>query len=146
MGFIGRKPRCKIDIYNLLFDIGYTYLFNFIEANLELYGFDTYYGFFHKLFYQRKSLVCDLMEPFRCIIDLRIRKSFSLKQINPQEFECRNGQYFVKREFYKKYSQLFLKEILLYKEDIFLYIQSYYRSFMKGRYVDTYPQFQIGDV
>ena len=74
MGFIGRKPRCKIDIYNLLFDIGYTYLFNFIEANLELYGFDTYYGVFHKLFYQRKSLVCDIIEPFRCIIDQRIRK------------------------------------------------------------------------
>ena len=50
-------------------DIGYTYLFNFIDALLRLYGFDTYLGFYHKEFYQRKSLVCDVVEPFRCIID-----------------------------------------------------------------------------
>ena len=143
MGFIGRKPRCKIDIYNVLLDIGYTYLFNFIEANLELYGFDTYYGVFHKLFYQRKSLVCDIMEPFRCIIDKRLRKSFNLKQINPEEFDFKNGQYFVKRDFNKKYTQIFLKEILLYKEEIFLFIQSYYRSFIREKQITS--EFYIGD-
>jgi len=145
IGFAGRKPRCKIDIYNLLFDIGYSYLFNFIEANLELYGFDTYYGVFHKLFYQRKSLVCDIIEPFRCIIDSRIRKSYNLKQINPDDFGLKNRQYFVKRAFNKKYSELFLKEILKYKEEIFLYIQSYYRCFIKEKNLDCYKEFHIGD-
>ena len=145
LDFGGRKPRCKDDIFNLLLDIGYYYLFNFIEANLELYGFDTYCGFYHKLFFQRKSLVCDLMEPFRCIIDRRIRKSFNLKQINKDDFYFKNGQFYVKREFNKKYSQLFLKEILLHKEKIFLYIQSYYRSFIKGRAMDSFPIFNIED-
>ncbi len=145
MGFIGRKPRCKIDIYNLLFDIGYTYLFNFIEANLELYGFDTYYGVFHKLFYQRKSLVCDIIEPFRCVIDQKIRKSYNLKQINPEDFGFKNGQYFVKINCNKKYSKLFLEEILFYKEEIFLYIQSYYRVFIKDKKIEDYPEFKIGD-
>ena len=144
IGFTGRKPRCKIDIYNLLLDIGYTYLFNFIEANLELYGFDTYYGFFHKLFYQRKSLVCDIIEPFRCIIDLRLRKSYNLKQISFDDFGFSNGQYFVKREFNRKYSQLFLKEILLHKEEIFLYVQSYYRAFIREKPLEDYPNFFIG--
>lgn len=143
LDFSGRKPRCKGDIFNLLLDIGYYYLFNFVEANLELYGFDTYCGFYHKLFFQRKSLVCDLMEPFRCIIDRRIRKSFNLKQINKDDFYFKNGQFYVKREFNKKYSQLFLKEILLYKEKIFLFIQSYYRSFIKGRDMDSFPIFNI---
>ncbi|MBN1896513.1 MAG: type V CRISPR-associated endonuclease Cas1 [Candidatus Aenigmarchaeota archaeon] len=143
LDFNGRKPRCKDDIFNLLLDIGYYYLFNFIEANLELYGFDTYCGFYHKLFFQRKSLVCDLVEPFRCIIDRRIRKSFNLKQINKDDFYFKNGQFYVKREFNKKYSKLFLKEILLYKEKIFLYIQSYYRSFIKGKEIDSFPVFNI---
>ncbi len=141
LNFEGRKPRCKSDIFTLLLDIGYHYLFNFLEANLELYGFDTYCGFYHKLFFQRKSLVCDLMEPFRCIIDRRIRKSFNLKQINRDDFYFKNGQFQVKREFNKKYSQLFLKEILMYKEETFLYIQSYYRSFMKG--MNNFPIFNI---
>lgn len=143
LDFNGRKPRCKDDIFNLLLDIGYYYLFNFIEANLELYGFDIYCGFYHKLFFQRKSLVCDLVEPFRCIIDRRIRKSFNLKQINKDDFYFKNGQFYVKRDFNKKYSQLFLKEILQQKEKIFLYIQAYYRSFIKGKGIDSFPVFNI---
>jgi len=141
--FKGRRPRCKDDIFNLLLDIGYYYLFNFVEANLELYGFDTYYGFYHKCFFQRKSLVCDLVEPFRCIIDKRIRKSFNLKQINNDDFYFKNGQFYIKKEFNKKYSELMLKEILQYKEKIFLYIQAYYRSFIKEKEINEYPYFTI---
>lgn len=141
--FNGRRPRCKNDIFNLLLDIGYYYLFNFIEANLELYGFDTYYGFYHKLFFQRKSLICDLIEPFRCIIDRRIRKSFDLKQINNNDFYFKNGQFHIKTEFNKKYSKLFLKEILLNKESIFLYFQGYYRAFIKNKEIDKFPNFEI---
>jgi len=143
LNFNGRRPRCKDDIFNLLLDIGYHYLFNFVEANLELYGFDTYYGFYHKLFFQRKSLICDLMEPFRCIIDRRIRKSLNLKQINKDDFYFKNGQFYIKREFNKKYSELMLREILQHKEKIFLYIQSYYRSFIKEKEIDEYPNFTI---
>jgi CRISPR-associated protein Cas1 len=143
INFNGRKPRCKTDITNLLLDIGYYYLFNFIDANLQLYGFDTYCGFYHRLFFQRKSLVCDIIEPFRCIIEKRIRKSYNLHQIDEKEFGFKNGQFFIKRDFSKKYSRIFLKEILLYKEEIFLYIQKYYRCFMKDRPISEYPNFRI---
>lgn len=142
-GFKNRKPRCKSDIFNLLLDIGYHYIFNFIDANLELYGFDTYCGFYHKFFFQRKSLVCDLVEPFRCIVDRRLRKSFNLKQINTEDFYVSNGQYFIKKEFNKKYSKIFLSEILKYKEEIFCFIQSYYRNFMKDTGIDKYNMFYL---
>lgn len=141
LGFTGRRPRCRDDILNLLMDIGYHYLFNFIEANLELYGFDTYCGVYHKFFFQRKSLVCDLMEPFRCIIERRIRKSFNLKQIDENDFGFKGGQHYIKREYNKKYAEIFLKEILKHKEEIFLYVQSYYRSFIKEREIAEYPNF-----
>ena len=40
----GRQPRVKRDKINLLMDIGYTVLFNYIEAILNIYGFDIYKG------------------------------------------------------------------------------------------------------
>lgn len=63
-----RKPRIKFDYINSLLDIGYTILFNFIECLLHVYDFDVYHGVLHTDFYMRKSLVCDLMEPFRPIV------------------------------------------------------------------------------
>lgn len=145
LNFKGRKPRAKQDILNLLFDIGYTYLFNFIEGNLDFYGFDTFRGFYHKSFYQRKSLVCDLVEPFRCIIDKKIKNGFNLKQIDETDFGFGNGQFFLKREFNKKYSRFFLEGILQYKEEIFLFIQQYYRCFIKDKDINEYPEFKILD-
>jgi len=145
MGFEGRKPRIKSDIYNVLLDMGYTYLFQFIEANLHLYGFDIYYGIYHKLFFQRKSLVCDIIEPFRCIIDKRLRTSYNLKQIQESDFTCSQNRFELKRNSAKKYTELFLREILEHKEDIFLYIQSYYRSFVKNKEIAQYPVFHIID-
>lgn len=81
-----RRPRTKIDPVNATLDIGYTYLFNFVESMLHLYGFDVYQGVYHRCFYQRKSLVCDLVEPFRCIVDKQIKKAWSLKQMQLKDF------------------------------------------------------------
>ena len=80
-GWQGRKPRAKIDPINVLLDIGYTFLFYLVENMLNLYGFDIYKGVYHQFFYQRKSLVCDLAEPFRCIVDKQIRNAYNLGQI-----------------------------------------------------------------
>lgn len=74
----GRKARIKCDYINASLDIGYTILFNLIDALLNVYGFDEYYGVFHRCFYMRKSLVCDLQEPFRPIIDYATRKAVNL--------------------------------------------------------------------
>ena len=93
LGWYKRMPQTKVDIINTLMDLGYTILFNFINSLLGLYGFDTYKGFYHKLFFQRKSLVCDLIEPFRAIIDKQILKSYNLKQINKKDFKFINGRY-----------------------------------------------------
>lgn len=96
-----REPRCKRDIPNLLLDIGYTWLFQFIESLLSLYGFDLYCGVYHTFFYQRKSLVCDIIEPFRCIIDERIRKAHNLGQLNQNDFGFKNCQYFLEYKYQK---------------------------------------------
>lgn len=140
-----REPRCRRDIYNLLLDIGYTHLFNFIEGLLSLYGFDVYCGVYHTFFYQRKSLVCDLIEPFRCIIDRRLRKAYRLKQISEEDFQFHHFQYQLSWDKQGKYIQLFWKDILEEKENIFLFIQSYYRWLMKDKELLEFPQYELNE-
>ena len=143
MDWKGRKPRAKIDITNLLLDMGYTYLFNIMEGMLNLYGFDVYKGVYHQCFYQRKSLVCDLVEPFRCIIDRKIKNAYNLGQIKKEDFKEYKGQYFLDFAKSKKYTTWLVQEIMKYKEEIFLYTQSYYRAFMRQKDISEYPVFLI---
>lgn len=135
----GRQPRVKRDEINLLLDIGYTLLFNYIEAIANIYGFDTYKGVLHKEFFKRKSLICDFIEPFRPVIDYKVRNMYSLGQVNINDFDNDNGRFSLKWEQNSKYMALFIEEIVKYNELIFNYIQSYYRWFMKGANPDKYP-------
>jgi CRISPR-associated protein Cas1 len=141
MDWKGRQPRAKRDILNVLMDIGYTYLFNIVEAMLNLYGFDLYKGVLHQNFYQRKSLVCDMVEPFRIIIDRQLKNASNLNQINEADFNFEYGRYNLKYDKSKTYTQWMVKSVLDYKEDIFKYVQQYYRWFMKNKPIDEFPQF-----
>jgi len=141
--WIARRPRVKMDITNCLLDIGYTLLFNFMEGLIGSYGFDVYKGVYHKEFYQRKSLVCDLIEPFRPLMDYRIRKAYKLNQVNKDDFTVSQGQY---RVFGKKalpYLSFFIEELIFNKSAIFKYVQSYYRSFIRGMEMNKYPYFVV---
>lgn len=139
----GRKPRIKSDYVNVVLDIGYTMLFNIVDAMLQVYGFDTYYGVFHKCFYMRKSLVCDIMEPIRPIIDYEVRKAINLGQCKIDDFEKYNEHWCLKYKNNSQYIQFLMQAIMEYKDEIFMYIQSYYRYFMKMKSVSEFPQFNI---
>jgi CRISPR-associated protein Cas1 len=139
----GRMPRTKMDMANTVLDIGYTYLFNLMDCMLNLYGFDIYQGVYHRNFYMRKSLVCDLVEPFRCIVDKLIRNAFSLKQINESHFNVVDGRYLLRIEHNKSYAKWLMNGILAYKLEIFNYVQSYYRAFIRGKSSTEFPQFLI---
>lgn len=126
-----RAPRTKEDINNLLLDIGYTYIFNFIDSLLLLFGFDTYKGVYHKVFFQRKSLSCDIVEVFRPIIDYQLIKAYNLKQINNKDFIFKNGMYSFKNfDIHRKYSKIFQEAIMKQKTNIYKYIYKYYRYIM----------------
>lgn len=122
----GRTPRVKMDITNFLLDVGYTLLFSLIESTAVLFGFDLYIGNLHQEFYQRKSLICDLIEPFRPIVDYTIRKMHNLGAIKMEDFEMYNGMYRLKHNASKNYQFLILNEIIQYREEIYLYIRKYY--------------------
>ncbi len=139
----GRKPRIKNDYINVTLDIGYIMLFNIVDAILQIYGFDTYYGVFHKCFYMRKSLVCDLMEPMRPIVDYSVRKAINLEQCKKEDFEVYDNRWVLKYKMNSKYIQFLMKDILEYKDEIFVYIQKYYRFFMKMKSVEELPRFKV---
>lgn len=142
-GWQGRRPRIKTDYLNATMDIGYTFLFNFIECFVRMFGFDLYVGVYHRLWFKRKSLVCDLMEPFRCIIDKTIRTAVNRKQISEKDYEVHKGEFRLKREMNKDYCKLFIDALVPYKQEIFKYVQSYYRCFMGGKDISQYPKFEI---
>jgi len=142
IGWHRREPRTKVDIQNLLLDIGYTILFNFTDSLLRLYGFDTYKGVYHKLFFARKSLSSDIMEPMRCIINKALIKAYNLKQINEKDFVLKNGRFMLSWNNSFKYMRIFSEAIMDRKEDIYIYTQSYYRHIMNTKEND-YKEFLI---
>lgn len=138
-----RRPRAKHDITNCLLDIGYTILFNVINALLEMYGFDVYVGILHTQFFERKSLVCDLEEPFRPIIDAALLKAMNLGQIDEKDFWKTQEQYILTWKNSAPYIELFINAIMEYKNEIFIYLQSYYRAFMREKDAKDFPVFYM---
>ncbi|MDL2311039.1 type V CRISPR-associated endonuclease Cas1 [Peptostreptococcaceae bacterium OttesenSCG-928-C18] len=142
-GWKGRQPRVKADIINVILDIGYTVLFNYIDAIASMYGFDTYKGNLHQEFYNRKSLICDLVEPFRVIIDLKIRKMYNLRQISEDDFICQKGKYIVNFKSSTNYGAEFAKEINNHSICIFRYIRNYYKWFMTSEDIENMPMVEV---
>lgn len=141
MGWNKRVPHSHLDPINTMLDIGYTILFNYIEVFVRMFGFDLYRGVYHKQWFRRKSLICDLMEPFRCIVDSQMRKSLHLGQFKESDFRVYKGEYELKPEEAWKYYQTFFEAMIARKNDVFVYIQQYYRSFMKGLDLHNYTPF-----
>ena len=138
-----RKPRLKIDPVNVTLDIGYTILFNFIESNLRLFGFDLYVGVYHRDWFRRKSLVCDVMEPFRCIIDRETLLSFREKRFRNTDFEFMDGHYELKRDKAPVYYRSYAEAVVSFKMQIYRFVRDYYRCFSKEADAEAYPFFLI---
>lgn len=139
----GRHPRMKSDVLNVTLDIGYSILFNFMESFIRMFGFDLYVGVYHRLWFKRKSLVCDLMEPFRCIIDHATLLAFNRKQFSEKDFKLIKQEYHLKYENCADYYKVFYDELIAKKMDIFKFVQQYYRCFMGCKSVKEYPIFEF---
>lgn len=77
------------------------------------------------------------------LIELLIEKfkKVKIQGINEKDFSFKNWQYALKWENSKKYTQIFFKEILHYKIEIFTFVKEYYKYFMKWK--STFPNFEI---
>lgn len=138
-----RLPRTKCDYINTILDIGYSILFNYVECFLRMFGFDLYRGIFHRQWFKRKSLVCDIMEPFRCIIDNATRTALNRNQFTEKDFNFSKGEFLLKHERSSYYTKVFFDELIYYKNNIFMYVRNYYRCFMRESVPENYPKFEI---
>lgn len=143
MEWVCRRPRAKSDVINATLDIGYTMLFNYIECFVRMFGFDVYVGVYHRLWFKRKSLICDMVEPFRCIIDRAVRTAYNRKQFSSKDFVLHKGEYRLKIEKNADYTKVFFDALIPYKMEIFKFVWSYYRCFMQGKDLSKYPKFEI---
>lgn len=143
LGWICRRPRAKSDVINTTLDIGYTMLFNYIECFVRMFGFDTYVGVYHRLWFKRKSLICDMVEPFRCIIDRTVRAAYNRKQFTFKDFTENKGEYKLKIDKNSYYTKVFFDALIPYKIEIFKFVRSYYRCFMQNKDIIAYPKFEI---
>ncbi len=137
----GRCPRIKRDVINVALDIGYTILFNFIECFARMFGFDLYVGVYHRMWFKRKSLICDLMEPFRCLIDHCVLLAFNRKQFSAKDFTLVKQEYRLKYDKTADYYRIYYDALIVRKVDIFKYVHAYYRCFMKHDVTDAFPEF-----
>lgn len=139
----GRHPRMRDNVMNVTLDIGYTVLFNFMEVFIRMFGFDLYVGVYHRLWFKRKSLVCDLIEPFRCIIDHAVLLAFNRKQFSAKDFTLVKQEYRLKHEKCADYYRVFYDALIAHKADFFKYVQQYYRCFMGCKSAKEYPVFNF---
>lgn len=136
-----RRPRMKCDIINTALDIGYSMLFNLLESFIRIFGFDVYIGVYHQAWFKRKSLVCDLIEPFRCIVDHTVLLGFKRKQFKKEDFILDKAEWRLKREKSYEYYTVFINSFITYKKEMFKYVQAYYRFFMNRHSVPYQPEF-----
>lgn len=92
----GRKPRIKNDYINTTLDIGYTMLFNIVDAILQVYGFDTYTEFFTNAFICVNHLCVTLWSQCDPIIDYQVRKAINLEQCKVEDFDVYNNRWVLK--------------------------------------------------
>ncbi len=84
--FSGRNKRPPKDEINALLSLGYTFLMNQVMCSAYLCGLDVFYGSLHDLDYGRQSLVLDLMEEFRPLVDNMVLSIVNKKEIRLEHF------------------------------------------------------------
>jgi len=107
--FKGRSKRPAEDPFNAVLNYCYGVLYSKVEKACILAGLDPFVGFMHTDNYNKKSLVFDLIEPFRIFAEQVSVYLFTGKKVKKDFFDIRSksttlnqkGKPFVIDELYK---------------------------------------------
>ena len=98
------------DVINTLLNYGYSVLSGQISAYINGVGLDAYYGFMHKNHTSFQSLVYDLMEPFRWLVDYSVWELSDAKSSNriskKQYAHTRDGTVVLEYDLIRKFLEL----------------------------------------
>jgi CRISP-associated protein Cas1 len=90
--FTTRSRRPPKDPVNALLSFGYAVLGSLAESDVYRCGLDPMLGFLHQPAYGRPSLMLDLLEEFRPLIDTLVLRVVNRRQLSVQDFDQRTGQ------------------------------------------------------
>ncbi|MDZ7385489.1 MAG: CRISPR-associated endonuclease Cas1, partial [candidate division KSB1 bacterium] len=85
--FQGRSRQPAKDEFNAMLNYAYGILYSMVERACLLAGLDPFVGFLHADNYNKKSLVFDLIEPFRIIAEETTFYLFSKRQVRREHFD-----------------------------------------------------------
>jgi len=88
--FEGRSRQPAKDEFNCLLNYGYGVLYSMIEKACIIAGLDLYAGFLHTDNYNKRSLVYDLIEMFRILVDKTVIFLFSQRKVKIEYFDKLN--------------------------------------------------------
>lgn len=98
------------DVINALLNYGYSVLAGQISAYINGVGLDAYYGFMHKNHTSFQSLVYDMMEPFRWLVDCAVWKLSEAKsthRISKKQYShTREGNIILEYDLIRKFLEL----------------------------------------
>ncbi len=86
--FTGRSRRPAKDPFNAVLNYCYGILYNQVEKACILSGLDPYVGFLHTDNYNKKSMVFDLIEPFRIFAEQTVVYLFTGKKMKNEYFDA----------------------------------------------------------
>ncbi len=89
--FDGRSRRPARDPFNAVLNYCYGILYGLVEKACILSGLDPYIGFLHADNYNKKSLVFDLIEPFRIYGEQTAAYLFTGKKMKEEYYDSKEG-------------------------------------------------------
>lgn len=93
----GRSKRPAKDRFNALLNYNYGILYGKIETAIHTLGLDPHLGFFHINKYNSKTLVFDIIEPFRPWADEMLTALCLANEHHPTWFEEKEGGWWLTR-------------------------------------------------
>lgn len=104
------------DIINALLNYGYTVLAGEITKFVNGLGLDAYYGFYHKSHSSFQSLVYDIIEPFRWLVEYAVYKLSNHQQyhytIKKKEYTwTREGKVVMDSSLIRRFLELFERKL-----------------------------------
>jgi len=124
LNFTKRNKRPPQDPVNAMLSLCYTLLHFEMVREIEVIGLDPTIGFYHQFEYGRESLACDLIEPYRPLVDRFIWDFFRERIFTVRDFAMddeKPGCYLKKtarQRFYQLYEEWAQKMRPLWIEDV----------------------------
>ena len=115
--FAREKRKAKHPI-NASLNYGYGFLYHAIEWQTLASGLDPSIGIVHRVRRSRPNLVCDLIEPLRCIVELTVVRN--LDQIHQRKYMAGRFAEMMEEKFIYREKQFRLRSIIRLMTESFI--------------------------